>query len=133
MLQNSTTSLISRFIPISFTRFIHSKSTTNSLKHKKSALEVKQNSALKQTQTSQQQQLTKYVRYPYFVARTRMKELPVYVDVKNGRTRILTEISRIEGDSEALCDDIRNELFYWSQEKNLIRVNHTNNHIFKTQ
>ncbi|CAG8475072.1 3844_t:CDS:2 [Funneliformis mosseae] len=58
-----------------------------------------------------------------------MKELPVYVDVKNGRTRVLTEISRVEGDVEELCNDIRKELFYESQEKNLVRVNHTNNHV----
>jgi len=58
-----------------------------------------------------------------------MKELPVYIDIRNGGTRVLTEISRIEGDSEALCSDIRKELFYWSREKNLISVNHTNNHI----
>jgi hypothetical protein len=65
----------------------------------KSASEIEQNSALKLPQPPQQQ-LIKYVQYPYFVARTRMKELPVYVDIKNGRTRVLTEISRIEGDSE---------------------------------
>ncbi|CAI2168163.1 5550_t:CDS:2 [Funneliformis geosporum] len=58
-----------------------------------------------------------------------MKELPVYIDIKNGRTRILTEISRIEGDVEALCNDIRKELFYESQEKNLVKVNPTNNHV----
>lgn len=65
----------------------------------KSASEIKQNSALNQLQPVQQQ-LIKYVQYPYFVSRTRMKELPVYVDIKNGRTRVLTEIGRIEGDSE---------------------------------
>ncbi len=56
------------------------------------------------SQNSEQQQQTltkiKYVTYPYFVARTQMKELPVYIDIKNGGTRILTEISRIEGDVE---------------------------------
>ncbi|CAB4389594.1 unnamed protein product [Rhizophagus irregularis] len=121
--------LISRFIPISFTRFIHSKSNKNSPKYiVKSASEIKQNSALNQLQPVQQQ-LIKYVQYPYFVSRTRMKELPVYVDIKNGRTRVLTEIGRIEGDSKALCDDIRKELFYYSREKNFINVNHTNNHV----
>lgn len=63
----------------------------------KSASDIKQNFALNQLQPVQ---LIKYVQYPYFVSRTRMKELPVYIDIKNGRTRVLTEISRIEGDSE---------------------------------
>lgn len=63
-------------------------------------MKSEQNSALKHLQPLQQQQLIKYVQYPYFVARTRMKELPVYIDIKNGRTRVLTEISRIEGDSK---------------------------------
>jgi len=37
------------------------------------------------------------VQYPYFVERSRYGELPVYYAIKNGRTRQLTTIRRIEG------------------------------------
>ncbi|KAJ2089830.1 mitochondrial 54S ribosomal protein img2 [Coemansia sp. RSA 986] len=48
----------------------------------------------------------KTVMHAYFVNRTRFQSLPVYVDIKNGKTRKLTLVRRIEGDIQAL----RNEL-----------------------
>ena len=42
----------------------------------------------------------------YTIVRTSNKGLPVYSDTKNGGTRILTVIRRIEGDSNALIKDI---------------------------
>ncbi|RIA86706.1 mitochondrial large subunit ribosomal protein [Glomus cerebriforme] len=114
------------FSRIISTRSIHSKS--NPSKYVTSS-GIGQNSTWKQPYSQSFQQQIKYVQYPYFVARTQMKELPVYIDIRNGGTRVLTEISRIEGDSEALCNDIRKELFHCSRDKNLIRVNHTNNHV----
>lgn len=35
---------------------------------------------------------------PFRVRRSRYQQLPVYSDYKNGRTRILTKISKIDGD-----------------------------------
>ncbi|KAJ2842849.1 mitochondrial large ribosomal subunit [Coemansia brasiliensis] len=48
--------------------------------------------------------------YPYFINRTRFQSLPVYVDVKNGKTRRLTIVRRIEGDINAFHRDITNAL-----------------------
>lgn len=42
----------------------------------------------------------------YTIARTVNKGLPVYSDIKNGGTRYLTIIRRIEGDPTALMKDI---------------------------
>ncbi|KAJ1887051.1 mitochondrial 54S ribosomal protein img2 [Coemansia sp. RSA 2337] len=50
------------------------------------------------------------VTYPYFVHRTRFQSLPVYTDVKNGKTRKLTIVRRIEGDLEALRSDMSKAL-----------------------
>ncbi|KAJ2705478.1 mitochondrial 54S ribosomal protein img2 [Coemansia sp. IMI 203386] len=46
------------------------------------------------------------VKYSYFVRRTRFQSLPVYRDIKNGNTRKLTLVRRIEGDLEALRSDL---------------------------
>ncbi|KAI7862219.1 mitochondrial large subunit ribosomal protein-domain-containing protein [Spinellus fusiger] len=43
---------------------------------------------------------------PYFISRTSNKELPVYTEIRNGGTRQLTIIRRIEGDAEALKNEI---------------------------
>ncbi|KAJ2554640.1 mitochondrial 54S ribosomal protein img2 [Coemansia sp. RSA 1933] len=48
--------------------------------------------------------------HPYFVNRTRFQSLPVYVDIKNGKTRRLTLIRRIEGDIQALHKDLSSSL-----------------------
>ncbi|CAG8696561.1 8900_t:CDS:2, partial [Ambispora leptoticha] len=37
------------------------------------------------------------VKYPYFVQRTKYNMIPVYTDIKNGRSRVLTIVRRIEG------------------------------------
>ncbi|KAJ1887070.1 mitochondrial 54S ribosomal protein img2 [Coemansia sp. S100] len=50
------------------------------------------------------------VTYPYFIHRTRFQSLPVYTDVKNGKTRKLTIVRRIEGDLEALRSDMSKAL-----------------------
>ncbi|KAI8876027.1 hypothetical protein K501DRAFT_262856 [Backusella circina FSU 941] len=42
----------------------------------------------------------------YSVSRTTNKGLPVYSDFKNGRTRFLTIIRKVQGDSSALLKDI---------------------------
>ncbi|OZJ06858.1 hypothetical protein BZG36_00219 [Bifiguratus adelaidae] len=46
------------------------------------------------------------VRYPYFVRRTAGNALPVYTELKNGKTRRETIIRRIEGDAEKLRHDL---------------------------
>ncbi|KAJ2797780.1 54S ribosomal protein img2, mitochondrial [Coemansia guatemalensis] len=50
------------------------------------------------------------VTYPYYVRRTRFQSLPVYIDVRNGRTRKLTILRRIDGDLGALRADISKAL-----------------------
>ncbi|KAJ2832784.1 mitochondrial 54S ribosomal protein img2 [Coemansia furcata] len=50
------------------------------------------------------------VTYPYFVHRTRFQSLPVYTDIKNGKTRKQTTVRRIEGDLEALRADMAKAL-----------------------
>lgn len=45
----------------------------------------------------------------YFVARTTNKGLPVYSEYKNGGTRLLTIVRRIEGDSNALIKDLNTD------------------------
>ncbi|KAJ2084217.1 mitochondrial large ribosomal subunit [Coemansia sp. RSA 988] len=50
------------------------------------------------------------VTYPYYVSRTRFQSLPVYTDIRNGRTRKLTILRRIDGDLGALRTDISNAL-----------------------
>ncbi|KAJ2000799.1 mitochondrial 54S ribosomal protein img2 [Coemansia thaxteri] len=50
------------------------------------------------------------VTYPYFVHRTRFQSLPVYTDIKNGKTRKQTTVRRIEGDLEALRADMSKAL-----------------------
>ncbi|KAJ2063739.1 mitochondrial 54S ribosomal protein img2 [Coemansia sp. S146] len=50
------------------------------------------------------------VTYPYFVHRTRFQSLPVYTDIKNGKTRRLTIVRRVEGDLEALRADMSKAL-----------------------
>ncbi|KAJ1837489.1 mitochondrial 54S ribosomal protein img2, partial [Coemansia sp. RSA 2703] len=52
----------------------------------------------------------KLVKYPYFVRRTRFQSLPVYRDTKNGGTRKLTIVRRVEGDLEALRSDLAQAL-----------------------
>src|SRR6266511_1983194 len=44
----------------------------------------------------------KDVQYSYFIERTQNKVLPIYSDIRNGRTRILTILRRIEGDVEVI-------------------------------
>ncbi|KAI8390249.1 mitochondrial large subunit ribosomal protein-domain-containing protein [Blakeslea trispora] len=45
----------------------------------------------------------------YTIARTTNKGLPVYSEYKNGNTRLLTIIRRIQGDSNALAKDLVND------------------------
>jgi translation initiation factor 1 (eIF-1/SUI1) len=42
----------------------------------------------------------------YVVSRTVNKGLPVYSDYKNGGTRLLTIVRRVEGDASALMKDL---------------------------
>ncbi|KAJ1960697.1 mitochondrial 54S ribosomal protein img2 [Dipsacomyces acuminosporus] len=58
------------------------------------------------TANSASTQAPELVTYPYFVQRTRFQSLPVYTDIKNGGTRKLTLVRRIEGDIEALRSDL---------------------------
>ena len=75
----------------------------------------------KRSYTTQQQQL------PYFISRTSNKGLPVYTEFKNGGTQHLTIIRRIEGDAEALKNEVL-ELFP-EAPKNFARVNPVNNQV----
>ena len=71
------------------------------------------------------------VRYPYFVSRVGLDgmSLPVYTDVRNGGSRWLTQIRKVEGDATAFCRDLFDE-FGWGDPydksnpyaNNLVRV-----------
>ncbi|KAI8381332.1 ribosomal protein L49/IMG2 [Radiomyces spectabilis] len=63
----------------------------------------------------------------YFVSRTANKGLPVYSEFKNGGTQQLTIIRRIEGNAEALKNEILP--LFPDAPKDHIRINPTNNHI----
>ncbi|KAJ1643024.1 mitochondrial large ribosomal subunit [Coemansia asiatica] len=63
-------------------------------------------STLATSVTASSSACSQLVKYPYFVRRTRFQSLPVYRDIKNGNTRKLTVIRRIEGDLEALRSDL---------------------------
>jgi large subunit ribosomal protein L49 len=47
---------------------------------------------------------------PYHVTRTHTNNLPVYVDVRSGGTRIETMIRRVHGDSNRLLKDVSQAL-----------------------
>ena len=71
------------------------------------------------------------VRYPYFVSRVGLDgmSLPVYTDIRNGGSRWLTQIRKVEGDASAFCRDLFDE-FGWGDPydksnpyaNNLVRV-----------
>ncbi|CAG8492876.1 1400_t:CDS:2 [Diversispora eburnea] len=74
--------------------------------------------------------ITKFVQYPYFLHRTQFMNLPVYSDIRNGKSRVLTVIRRVEGDIQALRDDIKREVFpNDTATRSIIGINHTNNQI----
>jgi translation initiation factor 1 (eIF-1/SUI1) len=61
---------------------------------------------------------------PYYVRRTKSKQLPVYTDRRNGGTRHTTIIRRVDGDAKALAK----ELMVALKEPN-ITVKPLNNHV----
>ncbi|KAG6334557.1 hypothetical protein ID866_4533 [Astraeus odoratus] len=48
---------------------------------------------------------------PYFVRRNSRGSLPVYTDIRNGRTRYLIQIRNVEGQVQALANELRASLF----------------------
>ena len=63
----------------------------------------------------------------YFISRTANKGLPVYTEFKNGGTKHLTIIRRIEGDAEALKNDVL--ALFPEAPKDFARVNAINNQV----
>ncbi|CAO3608826.1 unnamed protein product [Mucor fragilis] len=61
------------------------------------------------TQSANQASKRFYSTPAYSVARTTNKGLPVYSEYKNGGTRLLTVVRRIEGDAQALIKDINTD------------------------
>ncbi|KAI7899493.1 mitochondrial large subunit ribosomal protein-domain-containing protein [Cokeromyces recurvatus] len=68
----------------------------------------------------------------YFVSRTVNKGIPVYTDYKNGGTRLLTVIRKVQGDSLALMEDLQADFPEAEITRNyrtrhvLIKGNHVN-------
>ncbi|KAI8081925.1 mitochondrial large subunit ribosomal protein-domain-containing protein [Gilbertella persicaria] len=60
----------------------------------------------------------------YSVSRTTNKGLPVYSEYKNGGTRLLTIIRKIQGDSNALAKDITTDF-----PEAVVQVNATTQHV----
>ncbi|KAI0053831.1 hypothetical protein FA95DRAFT_1578959 [Auriscalpium vulgare] len=48
---------------------------------------------------------------PYFIPRNSRGALPVYSDIRNGRTRYLISVRNIQGDTNALANDLAKDLF----------------------
>ncbi|CAM0140475.1 54S ribosomal protein img2, mitochondrial [Umbelopsis sp. WA50703] len=64
----------------------------------------------------------------YHITRTDgSQSLPVYLDFKNGRTRQLTVIRRVQGDAQALKEEVA--ALFPDATKNLVTVNPVNNHV----
>ncbi|KIK63633.1 hypothetical protein GYMLUDRAFT_40701 [Collybiopsis luxurians FD-317 M1] len=51
------------------------------------------------------------VHYPFFVPRNSNGCLPVYSDIRNGRTRFLLTIRNVNGDASALARELSANLF----------------------
>ncbi|WFD37530.1 uncharacterized protein MJAP1_000474 [Malassezia japonica] len=64
------------------------------------------------------------IRYPYFVSRVGVNgmNLPVYTDIRNARSRYLTNIRKVEGDVTALCRDLFED-FGWGDPFNKLNPN----------
>lgn len=72
------------------------------------------------------------IRYPYFVSRVGVNgmNLPVYTDIRNARSRYLTNIRKVEGDAtvrfllltQALCRDLFED-FGWGDPFNKLNPN----------
>ncbi|KAG8779176.1 hypothetical protein FRC20_010220 [Serendipita sp. 405] len=67
------------------------------------------------------------IEYPYFVPRNSNGCVPVYSDFRNNRTRQLTLIRNVEGNVQALKDDLVATLFPDTPSKRV------QNHRLKTQ
>ncbi|KAF8136095.1 ribosomal protein L49/IMG2 [Boletus edulis] len=50
-------------------------------------------------------------RYPYFIRRNSRGSLPVYSDIRNGRTRYLVSIRNVQGRVNSLAQDLKQSLF----------------------
>ncbi|KAI0721643.1 mitochondrial large subunit ribosomal protein-domain-containing protein [Cerioporus squamosus] len=60
---------------------------------------------------------------PYLVRRNTRGSIPVYTDIRNGGTRYLVLIRNVEGNADALADDLARTLFpAGSSEAERIRV-----------
>lgn len=62
----------------------------------------------------------------YFVKRTKNSSLPVYTDFRNGGTRKLTIIRRIDGDVKSFMQDLQQALYLSAED---ISLNRTNNNV----
>lgn len=60
----------------------------------------------------------------YTIARTVNKGLPVYSEYKNGGTRLLTVVRRVEGDSNALMADLSADF-----PEAVLRINQKTQHV----
>jgi len=69
---------------------------------------------------------------PYRVNRTPSNNLPVYTDIRNGRTRILTLVRKVEGNATALSTDLAKLLGVSVYEK-VGRIEIPGNHIGKVR
>lgn len=65
---------------------------------------------------------------PYIITRTDASgSLPVYLDIKNGGTRSLTIIRRVQGDAEVLRQEVAS--LFPDTPKNFVTVNPINNQV----
>ncbi|KAJ2612372.1 mitochondrial large ribosomal subunit [Coemansia sp. RSA 1365] len=76
----------------------------------RSILRAFQSTLTKTPAESETSQPAQSITYPYYIRRTRFQSLPVYTEIRNGRTRKLTILRRIDGDLGALRADISKAL-----------------------
>lgn len=69
------------------------------------------------------------VQLPYFVHRTKNYMLPLYLSVKNGQTRILTKIRKVDGDIWKLEADLKKYLEENWQAQIKTQVHEVSSHI----
>ncbi|EIW85406.1 hypothetical protein CONPUDRAFT_70220 [Coniophora puteana RWD-64-598 SS2] len=73
-----------------------------------------------------------FVRYPWFLRRNSRGSLPVYTDIRNGGTRYLVLIRHVEGQANALAEELKRTLFQPGTpeaQRLQVSVDHSQRHV----
>ncbi|TFK29777.1 hypothetical protein FA15DRAFT_663038 [Coprinopsis marcescibilis] len=70
------------------------------------------------------------VKYPYFVPRNTNGNLPVYSDIRNAGTRLVVQVRNVDGNVNALADDLSQSLFKaGSAEARRVKIRTNHQHV----